>query len=169
MSAAVVIPVCYVFSFLLWFRAAPLLLLLVLFFWHCTNQQRRSLFSSVFWLLQVPFGLCLVQPTSPGLWVRLLLTGRRTREAGRPRIRKNVESGRGWYRQRLNVTSRQPALSFIASQVPAGLAMKNRATERRFRGRRRLPEGAEIQKLGGLKFDLLLSAFLLFWLACDFI
>ena len=56
-----------------------------------------------------------------------------------------------------------------ASGVPAGLAMKNRATERRFRGRRRLPEGAEIQKRGGLKFDLLLSAFLLFCLACDFI
>lgn len=83
-------------------------------------------------------------------------------EVGRPRIRKNVESGRGWHRQRLNVISRQPALSFSASGVPAGLAMKNRATERRFRGRRRLPEGAEIQKLGGLKFDLLLSAFLLF-------
>jgi hypothetical protein len=90
-------------------------------------------------------------------------------EWGSPRIRKNVESGRGWHRPRLNVTSRQPALSFSASGVPAGLAMKNRATERRFRGRRRLPEGAEIQKLGGLKFDLLLSAFLLFCLACDFI
>ena len=74
--------------------------------------------------------------------------GREThsREVGRPRIRKNVESGRGWHRQRLNATSRQPALSFSASGVPAGLAMKNRATERRFRGRRRLPEGAEIQK-----------------------
>jgi len=69
-----------------------------------------------------------------------------TPEWGSPRIRKNVESGRGWHRQRLNVISRQPALSFSASGVPAGLAMKNRATERRFRGRRRLPEGAEIQK-----------------------
>ena len=86
-----------------------------------------------------------------------------------PRIRNNVESERCWHRPRLNVISRQPALSSIASEVPAGLAMKNRATERRFRGRRRLPEGAEIQKLGGLKFDLLLSAFLLFCLACDFI
>ena len=93
----------------------------------------------------------------------------KAKEWGSPRIRKNVESGRGWHRQRLNVISRQPALSFSASGVPAGLAMKNRATERRFRGRRRLPEGAEIQKLGGLKFDLLLSAFLLFCLACDFI
>ena len=88
---------------------------------------------------------------------------------GSPRARKNVESGRGWHRPRLNVISRQPALSSIASEVPAGLAMKNRATERRFRGRRRLPEGAEIQKRGGLKFDLLLGAFLLFCLACDFI
>ena len=86
-----------------------------------------------------------------------------------PRIRKNVESERCWHRPRLNVISRQPALSFSASGVPAGLAMKNRATERRFRGRRRLPEGAEIQKRGGLKFDLLLGAFLLFCLACDFI
>ena len=59
---------------------------------------------------------------------------------------KKRELGRGWHRQRLNVISRQPALSSIASEVPAGLAMKNRATERRFRGRRRLPEGAEIQK-----------------------
>ena len=97
------------------------------------------------------------------------ITSHRAGEWGSPRIRKNVELGRGWHRQRLNVISRQPALSSIASEVPAGLAMKNRATERRFRGRRRLPEGAEIQKLGGLKFDLLLSAFLLFCLACDFI